>query len=89
MTATELQSLARILSNQTWCRHWLNWQDRQKDVVMAIQCRDCTGKPERVVDLERLGFELWANADDQACQYLYVAPRTNDDGSPFESTIFT
>ena len=87
MTANELQRLSCILSNQTWCRHWLNWLDRPKDVKMAIQCRDNEGTPERVKDLESKGFELFMTTDLE-CQWIYVIPRTNEDGTPFESKLF-
>lgn len=54
---------------------------------MAIQCRDNEGTPEQVKELLNIGFELWATTDDQ-CQWIYVTPRTNDDGTPYESKLF-
>lgn len=87
MTANELQRIACRLSNQIWCRHWLNFQDRKKDVKMAIQCRDHDGTPERIKDLESKGFELFWT-DDIDCQWIYTIPRTNDDGTPYESKLF-
>jgi hypothetical protein len=81
MTATELQRLVRIISNQAWCRHWLNYGDRSDNVVMAIQCRDATGKPEPIDGLSRLGFT-------ELQDHTYTIPRTNEDGSPFASKLF-
>lgn len=81
MTANELQSLARILSNQTWCRHWLNLHNSKTPVTMAIQCRDCTGQPETVMDLENRGFKMEAG-------YMYTIKRTNEDGTDFVSELF-
>ena len=39
MTATELQRIAVRLSNQGWCRHWLNYGDRHEDILMAARVR--------------------------------------------------
>jgi hypothetical protein len=81
MTATEIQNIARRLSNQTWCRYWLNLQNTHKPVVMAIQCRDENGHPEPVGELESLGFNA-------ATGFLYTIKRTNEDGTEFESKLF-
>lgn len=87
MTATKLQSIALRLSNQTFCRHWLNWTDRHENVLMAIQCRDYEGKVEEVKALLSEGFNLWETTDPQ-CLWIYTIPRTNDDGTPFVSKLF-
>ncbi len=81
MTATELQRIARVLSNQTYCRHWLNFFNSHDDVKLAIQCRDFQGRPERIPDMDKLGFE-------ESSDFLYTINRTNDDGTPFVSQLF-
>ena len=79
MTASQLQNIARQLSNSSWCRHWLNWSD----TVMAIQCRDESGHPMKInrADANRFGFE-------EQNHYVYTIPRTNDDGTPYQSKLF-
>lgn len=81
MTATGLQNIARRVSNQSWCRYWLNYGDKHKPVTMAIQCRDANGKPEAVPDLLKLGFT-------EHFGRFYTITRTNEDGSEFESKLF-
>lgn len=87
VTAHELQRIASRLSNQCWCRHWLNYGDRRTGVIMAIQCVDIldSGRftPARVNGIEELGFTL---ADDE--RLLYTIPRTNEDGTPYVSKLF-
>jgi hypothetical protein len=77
VTATELQDIARVLSNSSWCRYWLNWDDRQRgQPTMAIQCIDPTGMPQKVSGSEGRGF---AESD----RYVYTILRTEEDGKPF------
>lgn len=81
MTADELQSIARRLSNSSWCRYWLNWSDRTSPVTMAIQCHDASGVPQRVPDAISHGLE-------EREDFVYTATRTNDDGTIYESKLF-
>ena len=81
MTANDLQRIAVRLSNQSWCRHWLNYGDRHTDVQMAIQCRDSYGNPTEIKCLLELNFV-------EQPDHIYVINRTEEDGSPFVSKIF-
>lgn len=81
MTAGELQRIAVRLSNQSWCRHWLNFYNNHDNVKMAIQVKDWDGKCEPIPDLTKLGFE-------ELPDFIYVINRTNEDGSPFISQLF-
>lgn len=81
MTANELQRIARVLSNQTWTRHWLNFFNSHDDVKMAIQCRNHQGVPERISDMDKLGFE-------ESPDFIYMIKRTNLDGTPYVSELF-
>lgn len=80
MTATQLQDMARKLANSSWCRYWLNWSGSHNP-IMAIQCIGGDGKPERISDAASYGL---TEHDD--C--IYTAPRTNEDGTPYESQLF-
>ena len=84
MTATELQNIARRLSNSTWCRHWLNLFDQPTHVKLGIQCRDENGNPKPIADAERHGLTLCGSVS----PFLYTADRTNEDGTPYESKLF-
>lgn len=87
MTATELQRIANRLSNQSWCRYWMNFFDRKTDVLMAIQIlENVSGTPQPVpcTDLLRLGFCEWAEYPD----HIYFIARTNEDGTPYVSEVF-
>lgn len=81
MNATELQRIARVLSNQTYCRHWLNFYNSHDDVKMAIQCRNHQGVPERIPQMDELGFE-------ESPDFIYTIKRTNADGTPYVSQLF-
>ena len=83
MTADEVQSVARRLSNQTWCRYWLNLHNSREPVTVAIQCRDENGNPEAIPDLEKLAMTI-----SPMSPFMYVATRTNADGSNYVSEIF-
>jgi len=74
MTATEVQDHARVLSNSSWCRYWLLWGIDSEGCNVAIQCRDETGKPLRIADATTRGYN-------EHPDYLYMAPRTNEDGT--------
>lgn len=80
MTAGELQRIALHLSNQGWCRHWLNYGDRHENVQMAIQVLD-SEKAVPIPELNKLGFKQYP-------ENLYTIERTNDDGTPFVSKLF-
>jgi hypothetical protein len=80
MTANELQRIVTRLANQSWCRYWLNYGDRHKDVEMAIQCLD-GDQAIKIRDLEMMGFK-------RCSMGVYTIPRTNDDGTPFVSSLF-
>ncbi len=84
MTATELQNIARVLSNQAWVRYWLNYYDTRHSVDLAIHVTDFEGKPQRVPELERKGFR---RQDAMGLKGVYVIQRTNEDGTPFESKV--
>lgn len=81
MTATEIQNIARRLSNSSWCRYWLNYTDSEHP-ILAIQCRNGYGVPQPIRDAEKHGLK-------QQLDFLYTAPRTNEDGTPYVSKLFT
>lgn len=85
MTVTEIQDIVRRLSNQTWCRYWLNFHGSRHPVWMAIQCRDESGKPEPVADLLKIGF---VEQQPVNCPHLYFIKRTSDDGTDYVSELF-
>ena len=88
MTADEIQRLAVRLANQTWCRYWLNFFNRNESVKMAIQSIDADGKPQRIRDFEMDSqFELYSDGSPD-CRFIYLVDRTNKDGSPFVSVLF-
>ena len=64
MHATELQNLARLLSNNSFVSHWLHWNyPQRKPWLMAIECKDrSTLKSVEVRDLVDRGF--YYNAED-------------------------
>ena len=87
MTADELQRIALGLGNQGWVRYWLNFNDSRENVKMGIQVMAFKSEsaitPVEVGDMARLGFELreggtWRD------NFIYLIPRTNEDGTPFE-----
>lgn len=88
MSATELQNIARRLSNSCWCRHWLDWQERRPNPMMGIQCLDATPyrcgefrwNPIRVRDLVVHGF---TEMIDPVYGVFYTIARTNEDGTPY------
>ena len=80
MTADKLQDLARVLSNCSWCRYWLNLHDSHY-VIMAIQCRNESGQPLPIHDAERHGLKVGPD-------FLYTVRRTNKDGSEYQSSLF-
>lgn len=85
MRIDELTSIARRLGNQAWVRWWTNFGDRHDNVVMAIQVLDSVPgggiSPIEVRDLHQLGFEMHGD-------FIYIIPRTNEDGTPFVSRLF-
>jgi hypothetical protein len=95
MHANELQNIARRMSNQCWCRHWLYFNHPQNPVKMAVQCIECSEDPDKglilygpfpVPDLERCGFKIeteLATPD----QFIYTIDRTNEDGTPYISQL--
>lgn len=89
MTAAELQRVAARLSNSTWCRHWLFWRTAAGRPLMAVQAVDRAGGEWKVADLdgpdlERLGFSReWCDG----IGWVWVVPRTNDDGTPYVAAI--
>jgi hypothetical protein len=85
VTASQLQNICRILSNNGWCRYWLNFYNTEKHVDMAIHCIDYKGTPQSVYGLEAKGFR---HADAMGLTGVYIIKRTNDDGSDFESKVF-
>lgn len=77
MTADKMQSIARVLSNSSWCRYWLSYTlSNEGQTVMAIQCRDETGKPLPINDAKRHGLE-------EGMFFIYTALRTHEDGTPY------
>ena len=93
MTIDELQRIVIRLSNQSWVRWWANFGDRHDNVLMAVQCLDFryhhSASPGRypidVDDLLKLGYTIWP-AEPHAL--IYTIPRTNEDGTPFNSQLF-
>lgn len=85
MTADELQRIAVRLSNQCWCRHWLNFFDTHASIDMAIHCTDYDRKPLQIGELLAKGFR---RQDALGLRGVYLIKRTNEDGTPFESKIF-
>ena len=83
MTATKIQDIARRLSNQSWCRYWLNLNDSHDNVVMAIQCRDANGLPVPIHDINSAGETFT-----ETFKHVYNVARTNDDGTPYVSALF-
>lgn len=79
MTVDELQSIVRVLANNTWVRYWLNWSDSEHP-VMAFQCKDVRGLPQPVHDAVSRGFT-------EMDQYIYTVPRTNEDGTRYERKL--
>jgi len=80
MTAEKLQSYARVLSNSGWCRYWLNWSSSENP-IMAIQVINSAGVPQEITDAEASGLTL-------SVDYIYTAPRTNEDGTPYKASIY-
>ena len=84
MTATELQNIVRVLANQGWTRYWLMWETNPgQPAKMAISCIDGLGRYEVIPEAESKGFRrVW-----QRNLLFYVIDRTNEDGSPFISSL--
>lgn len=79
MTATKLQDAVRVLANGAWTRYWMNYsKTADGETIMAVQCRDETGKPQPISDASRHGFAMHND-------YFYTIPRTNEDGTPYVS----
>jgi hypothetical protein len=78
MTADQLQAIVLRLANAYHCRYWLMWPVKGGH-AMAVQCIDSTGQAQSIRFLEQY--------EDLACgqyDYLYVIPRLNPDGTPYE-----
>ena len=48
---------------------------------MAIQCIDGKGKPQKIYNIEKHGFT-------ESTDFIYLIPRTNEDGSRYVSKSF-
>lgn len=89
MTADELQRLARMLGNSTWCRYWMHYNYPQAEPwEMALSCVEFQMQrnarislPCPVDGLKERGFrtELVDGL------IYYIIARTNEDGTPFRS----
>lgn len=95
MTADELQRIVVRLADQSWVRYWLHWNfPRQGPWLMAIQLKDTVaGVPgndrmrnKLVADLLGLGFTYKSDAFNPGLG-LHVIERTNEDGTPFTSSL--
>lgn len=78
MTANELQKIVRSVANWGWCRYWLYINRPQNPVKMAIQVKDWDGTPLTIKYLSNYEHDR---------NYLYEIPRTNEDGTDFESYL--
>jgi hypothetical protein len=88
VTADQLQRLARMLGNQSWCRYWLhyNWPETAP-WEMALSCVEFEMRSNRrmsnpcpVPDLLPMGFRATVS---DAGLIVYTIVRTNEDGTPF------
>ena len=81
MTATEIQNIARRLANSCWVRYWLHYNYPQESPwLMAISIMGAKEIGDINIELTRLSFEYMAGDGFP----LWVIPRTNEDGAPFQ-----
>lgn len=88
MTADELQRVARMLGNQSWCRYFLHWNyPTEAPWEMAISCVEFEmrgnarmSNPCPVPDLLPMGFR--ATVGSEGLIY-YIVERTDESGAPF------
>lgn len=75
MTIQTFQNIVVRLANGRHTRYWLNWSGRPY-TVMAVQCIDSDGKPQKIQDAETHGLL-------DTLDYVYTVRRTNDDGTAY------
>ena len=82
MTLEELQNkYVRLLANKTWVRYWCHINYPHSPVIMGIQARDDNGHPQELPDLKQY------KPKQKYKKLMYEIPRTNEDGTPFESNL--
>lgn len=89
MTATELQRIARMLGNQSWCRYWMHWNHpTERPWEMAISCVEMRlsdsgnvmqSLPAPVDGLKEKGFRPTVVDG----LIYYIIERTDENGAPF------
>lgn len=84
MTATEIQDLARRLSNWSYIRHWLHLNyPQQEPWLMGIKSNPACDlqSPTIAREMQKMGGE-WDARD-----LMWVFRRTDDKGQPYTSRL--
>lgn len=83
MTVEHLQNIVCRLANSGYCRYWVSWSGSEHP-IMAVQCLSPSDmKPSKIHDAEARG--LTENRAPGMDDWIYTVPRTNEDGTPYQS----